>query len=105
MATLATYHLKHAIVRETRAAGETETREEELKPAGFCVVLRRPKAKDLRAFDHHGGAGIAAMIEMLGRISNLTADEVEELDQDDFEALGNLLGAGEPSGPKTGETA
>lgn len=105
MAMLATYALKHAIVRETRASGETETREEELKPAGFLVILRRPKAKDLRAFDRHGEALMAATEEMLTRISQLSTEEVAELDAEDFGELGNLLGGPPASGLPTGATS
>ena len=105
MATLATYYLKHPIVRETRAAGSETATEEVLQEAGFCVVLRRPKAKDMRVADKHGDALMAMTEEMLTRISNLSADEVAELDADDFGELGNLLGGPSRSGPKTGATS
>ena len=105
MATLGTYNLKHDIVRETRVAGAEVTSEEVLKPAGFCVVLRRPKAKDMRVADRHGDALMAMTEDMLTRISNLSADEIAELDADDFAELGNLLAEGSPAGPKTGATS
>lgn len=97
--------LLHPIVIEKKAPGSDEIVEEELKPAGHVVTLRRPKAKDMRAFDKHGDAGIAAVIEMIVNCSNLGTIEVENLDAVDFEALGNLLEPRGRNGPATGETA
>lgn len=105
MATLGTYKLKHAIVLETKSAETGDVREEELKPAGFCVVLRRPKAKDLRVMDAFEGRDIAASMAMLERISTLDTIEIENLDAEDMAELGNLAAkAAEPS-PPTGGTA
>ncbi|WP_086733825.1 phage tail assembly protein [Erythrobacter colymbi] len=78
---------------------------EELKPAGFEVVMRRPKAKDIRAFDKHADAEIAAVIELIISCSNLVTIEVENLDADDFGALGNLLAPKSPGGQQTGGSA
>ncbi len=102
---LGTYDLKHPIVLETKTAGSDEVREEELKPEGFCVTMRRPKGKDLLVFDRHGEAAIAATTEMLERLTNLDAIEVANLDGEDFGELGNLLGKFAPNGPSTGATA
>ncbi len=100
-----TYTLTHPIISETRPAGSDEIVTEELKPAGFEVTLRRPKAKDLKAFDKHGEAEIAAIIEMITSCSNLSMIEADNLDGEDFGALGNLLGTRSPAGPATGSSA
>ncbi|MGE4302441.1 MAG: phage tail assembly protein [Novosphingobium sp.] len=102
--TLATYNLKHAIIRETRdAAGEEH--EEELKPEGFCVVLKRPRGKDMRIMDRYPDQEIAGSFAMLAKISNLSDEEIDLADMADLEELGNLLGKVEGSGQKTGPTA
>ncbi|QDH35854.1 phage tail assembly protein [Porphyrobacter sp. YT40] len=97
--------LVHPIIAETRPAGSTEVIEEELKPAGHTVVMRRPKAKDMRAFDKHGDAGIAAIIDLIVACSHLSLIEVENLDAEDFEALGNLLEPKRTAGLQTGSSA
>lgn len=100
-----TYALRHPIVIEKKVSGSATIETEELKPAGFLVELRRPKAKDIRAFDKHGDAEIAATIEMIVGCSNLATIEVENLDADDFGELGNLLAANVRGGPTTGGSA
>ena len=100
-----THTLLHPIVLEKKPAGSDQIETEELKPAGFTVTLRRPKAKDLRAFDRHGEAEIAAIIEMITGCSNLSMIEADNLDGDDFGALGNLLGTRSPDGLPTGSSA
>ena len=97
--------LLYPIIAETKPAGSTEVVAEELKPAGFTVVLRRPKAKDIRAFDKHGDAEIAGVIELIISCSNLSQIEVENLDADDFGQLGNLLAPRSPGGLLTGGSA
>lgn len=97
--------LLHPIIAHTKPAGSNEFIEQELKPAGFVVTLRRPKAKDIRAFDKHGDAEIAAIIELIISCSNLDSIEAENLDADDFGALGNLLAPRSPGGPQTGGSA
>jgi hypothetical protein len=93
------------IVIEKKPAGSNEIVEEELKPAGFTVTMRRPKGKDMRAFDKHGDAGVAAIIDLIVACSGLSMIEVENLDADDFEALGNLLDRKRPAGLPTGDSA
>ena len=105
MRMLGTHALIHPIVLETKSADGGEPREEELKPAGFCVVLRRPKGKDMLVFDDFKDAPMAGVSAMLARITNLDSIEIANLDAEDFEALGNLLDRGAPSSPKTGATA
>jgi len=102
---LGTHILLHPIVLETLAAGATEPTEQELKQAGFCVALRRPKAKDLLIFDRHGDNMVAASTEMIERLSNLDEIEVANLDGQDFGELGNLLGRFAPAGQPTGTTS
>ncbi len=97
--------LLHPILVEKKAAGSDEVVIEELKPAGFVVTLRRPKAKDLKAFDRHGDAGIAAIIELIVACSGLSIVEADNLDADDFAQLGNLLEPPSPGGLKTGGSA
>lgn len=98
--TLGTYKLKHCIELETRLEGETKV--DELKPAGFCVVMKRPKAKDMRVFDQHEGQDISALLAILPRITNLDVQAVENLDAEDMAELGNLFGEHAPDGRTTG---
>lgn len=97
--------LLHPIVIEKKAAGSDEVIEEELKPAGFTVTMRRPKAKDLKAFDRHDDAEIAAVLDMIVSCSNLSIIEADNLDATDFAALGNLLDPHGRNGPTTGQPA
>ena len=97
--------LVHPIVIEKKVPGSEEIAEEELKPAGFTVTMRRPKAKDMRAFDKHGDATMAAVIDMIVSCSGLSIIEAENLDAEDFEALGNLHEPRGKSSRRTGETA
>lgn len=100
---LGTYALKFPIIRETKLEGVVS--EEELRPAGFCVVLKRPRAKDLKIMDQYDGRDIAGSIALIARISNLSEEEVELLDGEDLGDLGKLLEKKKTDGPKTGETA
>lgn len=104
MKTAATHNLAWPIVRETQIPGQDEVHEEELKPAGFCVVLRRPKAKHMKVLDAYDNREIEGLIAMLGKISNLTAEEIDNLDGADFGELGNVVGSLVNSGPATGAT-
>lgn len=98
--TLGTYKLAHAIELETRLEGETKV--DELKPAGFCVVMKRPKAKDMRVYDQYEGQDISALLAILPRITNLDVQAVENLDAEDMGELGNLFGKYAPAGRETG---
>ena len=102
--TLATYNLKFPIIRETRDT-EGEEHEEVLRPAGFCVTVKRPRAKDVKIMDDFDGRDISGSMALLVRISNLDAEQVDLLDSDDLGALGNLLNSVSGNGPKTGESA
>lgn len=103
--TLGTYKLKFPIIRETRDASDGEVREETLREAGFCVVMKRPRAKDLRVMDQYADREIAGSIVMIAKISNLSEEEVELLDGEDLGELGNLLGKSAPGGQTTGQPA
>lgn len=97
--------LLHPIVIEKKVPGSEEIVQEELRPAGFTVAMRRPKAKDMRAFDRHADAEIAAVIDLIVACSGLSIIEAENLDADDFGALGNLLAPKSPGGQQTGTSA
>lgn len=99
-----TYNLQFPIIRETRD-GEGVEHEEVLKHAGFCVVLKRPRGKDMKIMDDFEGREISGSMALLTRISNLSAEEVELLDADDLGELGNLLAKASPSGQPTGDPA
>lgn len=103
-ARLSTFKLKHDIVLVTRG-DDGEEREEVLKEAGTDVFFRRPKAKDLRAFDKHGDNAIAAMIELMKRVVKLEDEEIDNLDAADFEALGERVAPGSANSQQTGNTA
>jgi hypothetical protein len=91
------------VTKKNPQTGETSV--EELRPAGATITLRRPKAKDIRAFDRHGSAEIAAILELIVSCSDLTTIEAENLDADDFGEMGNLLAAKSPAGRPTGSSA
>lgn len=99
-----TYTLRQPITRLTRTTDGIE-HEEELRPAGATIVLRRPKAKDLMLSDRYPGRPVELSMVLIERISNLDADAVAEMDAEDLAALGELVAAFTPNGPKTGETA
>ena len=103
--TLATHALRHPIVLTTRPAGSEEANEEELKPAGFTVVLKRPRAKDMKVFDSHADRPMEGMIALIARISNLDLTMAENLDNEDFGFLGDLAVPESRSGLTTGPTA
>lgn len=104
MADLGTHTLRHAIEIVTRDASSGAENFETLKPAGFSVAMRRPKAKDLKLVDSFDGKEIAGSIAMIAALTTLDPLEVENLDAEDFAALGNLLAEAMPSGPPTGAT-
>lgn len=101
---LGTHKLLQPIILTTRPQGSDEEKETELKPAGFCVVVTRPKVKDLKVFDDHEGK-VGGIVGLLKRVSNLDDIEVENLDGDDFEQLGNLLDGKLPSGSDGGTSS
>jgi hypothetical protein len=98
------YVLKHDIVLETRDA-EGNEHEEVLKPAGTTVIVRRPKAKDLMVFDQYPDKPMNGVRALLRRVVKLDEAEIDNLDGEDFDALGELVAPGSTSGPTTGATA
>ena len=98
------YVLKFDIVRETRDADGNEC-EEILKPAGTTVIVRRPKAKDLLVFDSFSDKPMAGVTALLKRVVKLDPEEIDELDGEDFDALGELVAPGSTNGQTTGATA
>lgn len=103
--TRTTYALAYAIALTTKSATTGDSSDEVLKPAGFIVEMRRPKARDLRLLDTYEGKAVAGALAMIAALSNLDELECDNLDAHDFGELGNLLEPLNPSGPKTGETA
>jgi len=101
---LATYSLRWPIVRETRDA-QGEEHEEVLRPAGFTVVVKRPRVKDVKIMDRYEGQEITGSMALLERVSNLSGEEVDLLDAEDMSELGNLLGEASANGQTTGPTA
>lgn len=99
-----THTLIHPIIRTTVDQTGQE-HEEILLEAESVIVVRRPKAKHLRLVDDFDGRPVALAIAMIGKLTNLESEQIENLDPEDFEALGNLLDAATGSGRKTGQTA
>ncbi len=100
-----TYRLKHDIILTTIDRDNGSEKDEVLKPAGTCVVLRRPKAKDLKVVDQYEGKPVAMSIALIVKVSNLDETEVENLDGEDMAGLGKFVADFMPSGLKTGETS
>jgi len=100
----ASHPLRFPIVRETRDAAGAE-HEEELRPAGFVVELKRPRAKDLKIMDRFQGQDVGGSIALIAQLSNLSVEEAELLDAVDLGELGNLLDKPASDGPATGPTA
>lgn len=99
-----TYKLKHAITLTTRSTEGIES-EEELSPEGATIVLRRPKAKDMRVVDKFEGENVAITLALIERLTNLDAQQVENLDAEDMAGLGELVADFLPSGRRTGGTS
>jgi hypothetical protein len=76
-----------------------------LRDVGACIVVKRPRAKDLKIMDQYAGREIAGSMALLARVSTLSEEEVELLDADDLGELGNLLGKASPNGQPTGQPA
>lgn len=73
------------------------------------VKLRRPKGKDMKASER-APSNFEASLILIERLCQQPSGEAvfagfaDELDVEDISALGELLEAMLPSGPKTGET-
>jgi Phage tail assembly chaperone proteins, E, or 41 or 14 len=94
-----TYQLKHPIVLRTKVQGgaENETTLEE-------VSVRRLKAKDLRMLDTVQGR-MAQSLAIIAALTGLTAKAVDELDGEDVEGLGEIIGDFFPGRQEAGETS
>ncbi len=55
------------------------------------IQLRRPKAKDLFGLDFSGVNGMSSCAVLISRLSNLSVDEVEDLDSKEFIKLQNEI--------------
>lgn len=99
-----TYTLKHPILLTTRSTEGVES-DEELRPEGATIVLRRPKAKDMRVVDKFEGENVAITLALIERLTNLDAQQVENLDAEDMAGLGELVADFLPSGRRTGGTS
>src|SRR3546814_16750464 len=81
----------------TRRAGvETANRIEEL-------VIRRPKAKDMRALDSAKG-DMAQTLLMIERLPGLQQHEVDDIELIDVHNIGEIFGGFTPHGPQNGPT-
>jgi hypothetical protein len=93
-----TYQLKHPIVLRTRVQGGEERQEEITE-----VPIRRLKSKDLRMLDRTDGS-IAKSLSLIGALTGLSGSAVDELDLEDIEGLGEIVGGFFPGRQETGET-
>jgi nitrate reductase gamma subunit len=94
-----TYELKHPIVLRTRVQGgaEAETTTTE-------VTVRRMKAKDLRMLDTVQGK-FTQSLAIIAALTGLSAKAVDEMDGEDIEGLGEIIGDFFPGRQETGETS
>jgi Phage tail assembly chaperone proteins, E, or 41 or 14 len=88
------FALKHPITRQV--GGQEEVID--------TVTLRRPVAKDMRLIDNFQSRPIALVLAMIEQLSGLTMLEVDKLDAEDVEMLGEFALAPVPSGQKAGAT-
>ena len=69
------------------------------------VSLRRLKGKDMRIIDQLATTPMAMTLALIGKMTGLSAAEVDELDAEDVGELGNLVERIMPAGPSTGGTS
>ena len=90
--------LKHPVtVTLKSSAGE---REETIS----FLTLRRMKAKDMRLADKIGG-DVSTSIEMIAKLSGQPVAVIDELDAEDFTAIGAIIEGFTAPGQKTGESS
>lgn len=94
-----TYKLKHPIVRRLRAHGGEE-REETITE----ITIRRLKAKDLRVVEKAAGK-FSQSLALIGALTGLSPQVVDELDGEDVEGIGEVVGDFFPGRLPTGETS
>lgn len=71
------------------------------KQINECIFTRRPKAKDLKGLKLNELEAEGQCI-LLGRVTNLTTPEIEEMDLADFQTVGEALASFLPNTPKVG---
>ena len=54
--------------------------------------MRRPKVRDLERMDKAAGGQMAQAIALVGDLTELTPDQVREIDGEDFIAISKMLG-------------
>lgn len=91
-----TYQLKHPITIKKRVAGGSEM--EEIIDE---VSVRRVKAKDLQLLDKVSGK-FAQTFALIGALTGLSPIHVGELDGEDIEGLGDIIGDFFPGRQETG---
>ena len=90
------YQLKTPIVVTKKGGGEA-LRVEQLE-------LRTPKAKDLRALDRESGE-VGKSLALIAALSGQPPFVLDEMSVEDFQAVGELVGAFFPDGQETGTTS
>ena len=83
MSDTTTYTLKHPITRTKKV--DSEMIEEVITE----VPVRKLRPKDLRCTDAHQGE-VAKSIAVIAHMTGLTISEVDNMDLEDFNALGPL---------------
>lgn len=91
------YTLKTPITRKLKAQG-TEVREETVTD----VTVRPPKGRDLRQLDRFPGK-MGQSLALIGVLTGLTQDQVDDLDAEDVTGLGEIVAAFFPEPQKTGD--
>lgn len=69
------------------------------------VTMRRATAKDMRLFDQFASQPMALTLAMIEQLTGLTRIEVDKLDAEDVERLGELAMGSVGAGPTTGSPA
>ena len=67
-----------------------------------CIFMHRPKAKDLKGLDLSSGRA-EEQCKLLGRVTDLSTPEIEELDLEDFAIVGKKLATFLPDSLKDGK--
>lgn len=68
------------------------------------LTIRRPTVKDMRENDKAGGTGIESGVDMLVRLSGVTADTIDMLDAADFMAASEVVEGFLETGQETGQS-
>lgn len=68
------------------------------------VLVREPRARDMRVADRHEGQ-VAKSIALIAQLTGLEIRDVDELVAADFDALGEIVSDFFPGGQATGTTS